>query len=236
MHETIVITGVGKRIGFALARHFLAQGHPVIGTYRTDHPQLQELRDAGARLVFVDFYEQHSLDDFIRQIHNTGQPIRALVHNASDWLPDDGELDPGEVISRMLKIHAQVPYQLTLALTPQLLRGNDRTRDIINITDYVAEKGSKDHAAYAASKAALANLSLSFAAKFAPKVKVNSIAPSLILFNDGDDAAYRRKTLAKSALAREGGTGEMIAAVDYLLASNYVTGHTLHVNGGRNVA
>jgi dihydromonapterin reductase/dihydrofolate reductase len=236
MTETIVITGVGKRIGFALASNFLSQGKRVIGTYRTDYPRLQELRDAGAELYFVDFYQQSSVDAFILQLQTENQPLRALVHNASDWLPDEGVFNPGEVFSRMMQIHAQVPYQLTLALTPQLLAGEDRPRDIINITDYVAEKGSKNHAAYAASKAALANLSLSFAARLSPSVKVNSIAPSLILFNDHDTAAYRTKTLAKSALQREGGTQEMIAAVSYLMASTYVTGHTLHVNGGRNVA
>ncbi len=59
--------------------------------------------------------------------------------------------------------------------------------DIIHIGDYVSSRGSNKHIAYAASKAAQDNLTLSFAAKLAPKVKVNSVAPALLLFNEGDD-------------------------------------------------
>lgn len=61
MSETILITGVGKRLGFALAQQLLADGHKVVGTYRSDYPQLQLLRDSGADLQQVDFYQQSSL-------------------------------------------------------------------------------------------------------------------------------------------------------------------------------
>ncbi|MBP7664250.1 MAG: SDR family oxidoreductase, partial [Shewanella sp.] len=107
--------------------------------------------------------------------------------------------------------------------------------DVIHITDYVAEKGSQKHIAYAASKAALHNMTLSFAAKFAPEVKVNSIAPAMILFNAGDDAAYQQKTLAKALLPKEAGNEEIIDLVEYLLNSHYVTGRCHNVDGGRHL-
>lgn len=86
---------------------------------------------------------------------------------------------------------------MNLALAPLLETDEIGSRDIIHISDYVAQKGSKKHIAYAASKAALDNLTLSFAAKLAPGVKVNGIAPALMLFNEQDDSAYRQKALAK---------------------------------------
>jgi len=58
MSETILITGVGKRLGFALAQQLLADGYQVIGTFRSEYPQLQQLRDKGADLQYVDFYQQ----------------------------------------------------------------------------------------------------------------------------------------------------------------------------------
>ena len=63
MSETILITGVGKRLGFALAQQLLADGYKVVGTYRSEYPQLQRLRDSGADLQQVDFYQQSSLEE-----------------------------------------------------------------------------------------------------------------------------------------------------------------------------
>ena len=75
--------------------------------------------------------------------------------------------------------------------------------------------------AYAASKAAQDNLTLSFAARLAPKVKVNSLAPALLKFNADDDQDYREKAATKSLMQREGGWDELQHAIDYLLASEY---------------
>ena len=91
-------------------------------------------------------------------------------------------------------------YLLNHALE-SLLRGfGHAASDIIHITDYVVERGSDKHIAYAASKAALDNMTRSFARKLAPEVKVNAIAPSLIMFNEHDDAEYRKQALDKSLM------------------------------------
>ena len=89
----------------------------------------------------------------------------------------------------------------------------------------MVERGSDKHVAYAASKAALDNMTRSFARKLAPEVKVNSIAPSLILFNEHDDAEYRQQALNKS----------VIDLVDYLLTSCFVTGRSFPLDGGRHL-
>lgn len=104
------------------------------------------------------------------------------------------------VINRMMQIHVHAPYLLNHALE-DLLRGHGHAAsDIIHITDYVVERGSDKHIAYAASKAALDNMTRSFARKLAPEIKVNAIAPSLIMFNEGDDEAYRQQALDKSLM------------------------------------
>lgn len=107
--------------------------------------------------------------------------------------------------------------------------------DIVHITDYVVEKGSDNHIAYAASKAGLANLTLSFAKRFAPLVKVNSLVPSLLMFNDLDSAEYRDKTLRKSLLGLEPGPGVVFDALTYLLDNAYMTGREIKLDGGRHV-
>lgn len=228
----ILITGVGKRVGLALAQHFLSLGLPVIGTFRTSYPELETLK--GADLYQVDFYQPESLEQFITAVKSRYDSIRCLIHNASDWLPESSSTEPAEVMEKMIQIHASVPYQLNLALEAKL-RDCKETADIIHITDYVAERGSRKHIAYAASKAALSNLTLSFAAAFAPAIKVNEIAPSLIKFNPEDDESYREKALKKSLMQSEAGYEEIIEAVTYLMQSHYVTGRTLAIDGGRHL-
>lgn len=238
MTSPIIITGVGKRIGYALAKHFLAQGQQVIGTYRSHYPSIDELQALGATFIQGDFYDNAQVQTLIEQLSQYPK-FRAIIHNASDWLADNSpSLAAHEVIQRMMQVHVSVPYQLNLALESQLRAGAEGeigATDVIHITDYVAEKGSAKHIAYAASKAALHNMTLSFAAKFAPEVKVNAIAPAMILFNPSDDAAYRQKTLAKAILPKEAGSQEIIALVQYLLDSRYITGRSHNVDGGRHL-
>jgi len=236
MPRPILITGVGQRAGLHLARHFLQRGRPVIGTYRRERGELTGLQESGADLYCCDFYRAGDLEALIEAIKGRYRELRAIIHNASDWLPDDGDLSPAEVMSRMMQVHAQAPYQLNLALSSLLQAAEGAPADIIHIGDFVSGRGSKKHIAYAASKAAQDNLTLSFAARLAPTVKVNSIAPALLLFNEGDDDAYRKKALDKSLLRREGGLDELRRAVDYLLESQYVTGRILHLDGGRHIA
>ena len=231
----ILITGVGKRLGLALARHFLIQDIPVIGTFRSEYPALAELKLAGAELYQCDFYDQANIDTLIASIKSKHSSLRAIIHNASDWLPESTDLSSFEIISKMMQVHVSTPYQINLALKDLLLTVNDESADIIHFTDYVADKGSKKHIAYAASKAALANMTLSFAASFAPNIKVNSIAPALVLFNEHDSDEYKTKAVKKALIEKEGGLQEVIASVDYLLSSTYVTGRTLHLDGGRHL-
>jgi len=229
----ILITGVGQRVGLHLARTFIDRGHPVIGTYRSQRDGIDELAALGVELHRCDFYEPAQVQALIDDVAKQHSRMRAIIHNASDWLPDSADHPPEEIVRRMMAVHVDAPYRINLALADLLKAG--APSDIVHLGDYVSGRGSKKHIAYAASKAAQDNLTLSFAALLAPEVKVNSIAPALVLFNEDDDAAYREKTLKKSLMQREGGLDEMQHQVDYLLDSQYVTGRIIHMDGGRHL-
>ena len=233
--EAVLITGVAKRVGLHLARTFLARGVPVIGTYRTERSSLDELAQAGAELRTCDFYAEEQIDLLTSAITTQHESLRAVIHNASDWLAEGGDLPPADVMWRMMQVHAVAPYRINLALEPLLRASAASQADIIHVGDYVSSRGSKKHIAYAASKAAQDNMTLSFSARQAPRVKVNSIAPALVMFNEHDDDAYRRKARDKSLMRREGGLAEFQHAVDYLMNSSYVTGRILPLDGGRHL-
>lgn len=233
--EPILITGVAKRVGLYLAHTFLDRGIPVVGTYRTKRPSLGQLEEKGAQLFRCDFYENSDIQTLITSVRDTQQSLRAIIHNASDWLPDNTDLAPAEIIRRMMAVHVDAPYQLNLALAPLLEASEEPHADIIHVGDYVSGRGSNKHIAYAASKAAQDNLTFSFATRLAPKVKVNSLAPALVIFNPEDDEEYRQKALAKSLMQHEAGFDEFQRAIDYLMQSNYVTGRVLPLDGGRHL-
>ena len=235
MTDAILVTGVARRVGLHLARNFLDRGIPVIGTYRSERPALEDLAAKGAVLIRSDFYEEAQVADLARSVTAQCGSLRAIVHNASDWIPEHGEIPAATILNRMMQVHVAAPYLLNLALEPLLQACSHGHADIIHVGDYVSSRGSKKHIAYAASKAAQDNLTLSFSARLAPKVKVNSIAPALVIFNDGDDDEYREKARAKSLMQREGGLEEFQRTVDYLLDSVYVTGRILHMDGGRHL-
>ncbi|MFT6914214.1 MAG: dihydromonapterin reductase/dihydrofolate reductase [Motiliproteus sp.] len=235
MSAPILITGVGKRVGLALAEHFLDRNIEVIGIYRSQRPSLQTLARKGATLYGCDFYDDDSLEQLMITLRDKYQSLRAIIHNASDWLPEANPLPALETLNRMMRVHVGAPYLINLELSALLSGHTQKAGDIIHITDYVADTGSKKHIAYAASKAALHNLTLSFANLLAPGVKVNSIAPALVMFNAHDSNSYRLKAISKALITKEGGVDEIIAAVNYLLDSDYITGRTLHVDGGRHL-
>lgn len=229
-----MITGAGQRIGLALARDLHQQGFDVIASYRTERAGVKTLRELGVCCIQADFATQVGIEAFIAEVKERAVSLRAIIHNASDWAAEKNTDNVAELMQQMMQVHVQAPYQLNLALAP-LLQANADGGDIIHFTDYVADKGSQKHIAYAASKAALANLTLSFSAKLAPTVKVNSIAPALLMFNQGDDEAYKKKALSKSLLGLAPGEQEAVATVNYLLQSQYITGRTLHLDGGRHL-
>lgn len=234
MKQSIVITGGGQRIGLALAKWAKRLGFDVIVSYRTERQGVSELKQLGVHCIQVDFGQQREIERFIDEVKQHSSSIRALIHNASEWLAESDERPSEQTFARMMQIHAMVPYQLNLALA-ELLLASDDMADIIHLTDYVASTGSPRHIAYAASKAALENISQSFATLYAPNIKVNSVAPGLLMFNKGDDEASKAKAINKSLLKIEPGSQVVIDTIDYVMRCAYLTGRCIHLDGGRHL-
>jgi dihydromonapterin reductase/dihydrofolate reductase len=238
MTSPILITGAGQRIGLALAQHYIAQGQAIIITYRTRHKSIDLLEQQGAVCIYADFSTDEGINTFISTLNERTSSLRAIVHNASSWDCEANNPNYAQLFDNMMRIHAKTPYLINLLCVPLLLNYQTAAHtaaDIVHLTDYVVETGSPKHLAYAASKAALDNLTKSFSAKYAPHIKVNSVAPSLIIFNEHDDEHYRAKTLKKSLMGIEPGCQEIINSIDLLLQSHYITGRSLPVDGGRHL-
>ena len=228
----ILITGAAQRIGLHCAERLLDDGHPVIVSYRRERPGIERLRARGACALPADFSDEAGIMAFIAALKAQTGSLRAIVHNASEWRAETPGAE-AEAFRQLFQVHMLAPYLINLHCAELLRHGGPA--DIVHIGDDVTRRGSSKHIAYAASKAGLDNLTLSFAASLAPQIKVNGIAPALIQFNPDDDAEYRRKALAKSALGIEPGPEVIYRSLRSLFDNPYVTGTTLSVNGGRHL-
>jgi len=231
----ILITGGAQRLGRHCAERLRDDGHPVIISYRRERRELDALRERGIVTLPADFANEAGILDFLERLRAETPSLRAIVHNASDWAPDSSGPEAGANFERLFRIHMLAPYLINLHARELLEACSEPQRDIVHMTDYVVQKGSKKHAAYAATKAGLDNLTLSFAAMYAPAIQVNAIAPAMIMLNEGDDEVYAEKARAKSAMEMIPGPGVIYQSLRYLLDNRFVTGATLPVDGGRHL-
>lgn len=224
--DAILITGAGQRIGEYLAQQFLAQHQPVVFTYRTERPAVDALKAQGAVGFQVDFTQPEQLTQFLQQLPEQVTSLRAVIHNASLWLPD-AKIKHAESLNQLMTVHVTAPYQINQACEPLLRKSQTAVADIIALSDAKVAKGHPDYAGYLASKAGLESLTLSFAKAFAPNIKVNTIAPGLVIFNEGDSEAYKKARLAESAIPVEPGMDSIWQAVQFLMNSPNATGSTV---------
>ncbi len=228
----ILITGAGQRIGLHCAKRLLALGYRVIISYRKPRDQILELQSRGAICLQADFASEQGIHAFVTQLQQNCDSLRAVIHNASSWLHDSN--DPAQQpFTELFCVHMLAPYLVNLGCE-QLLR-NSAQADIIHISDDVTRRGSSKRIAYSASKAGLENLCLSFAARFAPHIKVNCIAPALIMQHQDDTADYLQQARHKSVLQSIPGPEVVFQTIQYLLESPYTTGAIIPLNGGRHL-
>lgn len=230
LENAVLITGAGQRIGRFLAQHFLDQtDYPVIFTYRTERPAVEELKSTGALGIQVDFTHSHAVHDCCSILTEKVQSLRAVIHNASLWMGDQQVLQKPELMQAMFDVHVHAPYRLNQVCLPLLQACSCEQKDIIALSDCRTSEGKAGYAGYLSSKAALESLMLSHAIAFAPDVKVNTIAPGLVCFNEGDSEDYKQQRLDESAIPKPAGMESIWQAVDFLMNSPTSTGSKIEI-------
>ena len=239
--KVALITGAARRIGAAIARRLQADGYDLVLHYRSSRAEmdallaeLNALRPGSAIGLQADLSEFDRLPELVAKTVGHFGRLDALINNASGFYPTPiGTAMPAQW-DELFASNARAPFFLSQAAAPHLRASRG---GIVNLGDIHGEKPLADHAIYCMAKAALLMLSKSLALDLAPEVRVNAIAPGAILWPDNhDDGIAQAAMLARTPLLRLGSTEEIAAAVSWLLDdASYVTGQTLHVDGGRHL-
>jgi 3-oxoacyl-[acyl-carrier protein] reductase len=235
--QTALITGASGGIGRAIAKALHRQGAEVMvsGTRRETLTALA--RELGERVhVWLgDLADPSASDRLAKDAEAAMGPIDILVNNAGITRDALALRLNDEAWGSVLEVNLTAAFRLTRAV----LRGMVRRRHgrVIGVTSVVALSGNSGQANYAASKAGMIGMSKSIAAEVARRgITVNCIAPGFIVTAMTDKlSAEQRARLAEAIPAgRFGAAEEVAAAVVYLASAEaaYVTGQTLHINGG----
>lgn len=235
-----VVTGAGRRLGYEISKTLLERDYNVIALYRTQTDELNHLIQLGANTLQVDLEDPKALQARIDEILHEQTNISLLVNNASEFENDTRSPEKlAAQAARLFQVNSTSPMQLMSNLSNPLKRAaveTGRSSLIVNITDIFTERPNPIYGAYCASKAALANLTLSYAALLAPEIRVNAIMPGPIGFLPSHSDLQRRQVLSETLLAREGGFDSVILQLLALIDNDFITGAQIPVDGGRRLA
>ena len=221
-----IVTGGGKRVGEAIVRALLTDGWDVIAHV---HHQNDAVPD-GARKVSVDLAAADCAAEIFAAADG-GAPVRLLVNNAARFAFDGfGEANAAEFDAHMA-INARAP----LLLIDELARrnaGGDAL--VVNLSDAKLAAPNPDFLSYTLSKYALAGLTELAARALAGKgIRVNAIAPALMLPSGEQDHENFAGVHALNPLGRGIQVGDVVAALRFLIDSPGMTGQTLGLDGGQ---
>lgn len=238
--RTTLVTGGTKRVGRRIAERLAMRGHRLIVTTRSVSDDDREFAGAlgnDSLVLPLDLADPSSLEQCISLLAD--EPLSGIVHNASIYEPTPLEDITLETAERYLRIHAAAPLVLTARLADTLARAENAA--IVCMVDmHVLGRPRTGFAPYSMSKAAMVEMIRSLARDLAPQVRVNGVAPGVVLWpeegHEADDQS-QQAYIRRVPLKRAGTPDDAAEAVRWLLDdATYTTGEIIRVDGGRWLA
>lgn len=234
-----LVTGAGKRLGRAMALALAEDGADVLLHYHRSRDEAEEaatiVRSFGRRAVVVgaDVCDRRAVEGLFERLDRELGRLDVLVNSASIFERTPWDEVDEDAWERSLAVNLTGPFRFARLAAPRLAAAGDGL--IVNLVDGSGVRPWRQHLPHSVSKAGLVHLTLALARELAPTVRANAICPGAVLWPEGTDEAARRAVLSKVPLAREGAPADVVHALRYLVAADYVTGEILHVDGGREI-
>jgi|CXWL01.1.fsa_nt_gi NAD(P)-dependent dehydrogenase (short-subunit alcohol dehydrogenase family) len=235
-----LVTGAARRLGRAIAVELARRGWDLALHYLSSRAEVDavaaEVAALGARtaLLPADLAAAESPGALVRSAAAAFPGLCLLVNNASIFEPGSLAETTPDLFDRNFAIHVRMPFFLTRELAA-VTAASGREAQVINLLDTRITRDVTDHFAYTLSKKSLADLTRLSARALAPRVRVNGVAPGVILPPPGAPDGYLERRAATLPLARVGDVEGIVRAVAYLLDSPFVTGEVLFVDGGEHL-
>jgi pteridine reductase len=237
-NRVALVTGAGHRVGRAIALALGARGMRVAVHYNaaTDGARetVEQIQSAGgeAQAIAADLTRAEAANTLVSAVSEKFGALDVLVNSAAVMVRTPfGEVTPKQW-DDIMALNLRAPFFLAQAAAP-LLRAARGV--IVNIADLAAFETWPGYLPHGISKSGVVHLTRSLARVMAPEVRVAGIAPGTVLLPDNWDEASAAHLRATTPLERSGSPADVTSTVLFILDSDYLTGETIIVDGGRHV-
>jgi len=234
--KTVLVTGAGKRLGRATALELAAAGAGVVVHYNGSKAEadsvVAEISSRGGNVCAVqaDLSDPKQAEGLIVRATRDAGPIHGLVNSASIF-PEDTLHDMTESsLAENIRVNAWAPFLLSRAVAAQGVPAS-----IVNFLDTRIGSYDAKHVSYHLSKRMLFTITRMMALEFAPTVRVNAVAPGLVLPPPGKDDRYLESLRNTNPMNAIGAAADVARAAVFLMASPFITGQVIFVDGGRHM-
>jgi pteridine reductase len=231
-----LVTGAGIRLGRAIACSLAQAGYDIALHYNSSaaaaEDACREVRSHGVRCepFPCDFAQADGLGDFVRAVTKRLPHLSVLVNSASVYQHGRIEDTTVEMLDRQWSVNFRAPLFLMQAFRRCVEYGS-----IINIVDNKIAYNQFQYAAYLTSKKALAELTKMAALEFAPKIRVNAVAPGVVLPANVRSEDYLEWRKAAIPVNQLGSPANVCAAIAGILDNSFINGQILFVDGGEGM-
>lgn len=236
--RTALVTGAGRRLGRAIAVALGGRGMHVAVHYGRSadgaREAAAEIERAGGRGVCLqaDLTEPHAPAALVEAAVGALGRLDVLVNSAAVMMRTPaGEVTPADW-DAMFAVNLRAPFFAAQAAAPHLARQRGA---IVNLADLAAFETWPAYVPHGISKAGVVQMTRALARVLAPDVRVNAVAPGTVLLPESWPAAAARRLAETTPLRHLGTPEDVTRTVIFLLESDYITGETILVDGGRHV-
>ena len=232
---TAIITGGGVRLGRAMALHLARKNFDIALHHNASSKNAQEtiaeIRSLGVACepFACNFTDLSSAEKLMEAITSGFSDIELLINSASNFIQEDIEHTSTQSLADTFHINLLTPYILMREYKKQVNRGM-----IVNILDERISRNVPTFAAYSVAKVGLSHLTHLASIEWGATVRVNGIAPGLILPPPGGSEDYLERGKKLIPTLTHGSVTDICRGLDYLVESTFVNGETLFIDGGQS--
>ena len=234
-----LVTGGAKRVGKTIVQALAARGCHLVVHYHRSQAQAQEtvrdLRAAGHRALAVqaDITKEDQVEAMIEAATAHFGRIDILVNNAALFYRTPVETLTIEDWQRVMDVNLTGTFLCAHKIGLRMREWG--WGHIINIADVAGERPWADYIPYSVSKACVLTFTQGLAMELAPQVMVNAVIPGPVLFQEDTPDNVRQREIDKTLVKRAGSPRDVAQVVVFVAESDYSTGASFHVDGGRSL-
>jgi NAD(P)-dependent dehydrogenase (short-subunit alcohol dehydrogenase family) len=234
---TAIVTGGAVRIARALSCYLAGRGYNIALHYNKSKQSaddvLAEIRAKGVRgeAYACDFTDLKASELLISRVVGDFADVALLVNSAANFILENIENTQTQTLIDTMNVNLMTPFLLMREYKKHVNRGM-----IVNILDQRIMKTIPTFAAYSVSKVGLAHLTHMGAIEWGANIRVNGIAPGLILPPPWGTEEYLKREAPKIPVRNHGSLGDIVRGLGYLLDSPFVNGEVLFIDGGESKA